>query len=58
MNEKGEIQEKVIVEKVAADADKAKAEALVKKCNQKGADNCDTAFKVFECYFQEKAHLV
>ncbi|XP_062563088.1 general odorant-binding protein 56d-like [Armigeres subalbatus] len=58
MNEKGEVQEKTVIDKLSVDHDKAKVEATLKKCNQKGANACDTAFKITECFYNTKAGLV
>lgn len=58
MNAAGDVQEKTVVEKLSIDHDKSKVEATLKKCNQKGANPCDTAFKVYECFYNTKAGLV
>uniref|UniRef100_U5EN91 Putative odorant-binding protein 56e obp n=1 Tax=Corethrella appendiculata TaxID=1370023 RepID=U5EN91_9DIPT len=57
MDTNGKIQEQVIVDKLSVGSDKAKVQQLVKKCNVKGTDACDTAFKSFECYTQNKAKV-
>lgn len=58
MNAAGDVQEKTVVEKLSIDHDKSKVESTLKKCNQKGANPCDTAFKVYECFYNTKAGLV
>ncbi|XP_058462808.1 general odorant-binding protein 56d-like [Malaya genurostris] len=58
MNAQGDIQEKVVIDKLSVDHDKSKVEATLKKCNQKGANACDTAFKAYECFYNTKAGLV
>ncbi|XP_055529004.1 general odorant-binding protein 56d-like [Wyeomyia smithii] len=58
MNAQGDIQEKVVVEKLSVDHDKSKVEATLKKCGQKGANACDTAFNAYKCFYNTKAGLV
>uniref|UniRef100_A0A182P6H6 Uncharacterized protein n=1 Tax=Anopheles epiroticus TaxID=199890 RepID=A0A182P6H6_9DIPT len=49
MTDKGEIDEKTVIEKLSVDHDRAKVEGLVKKCNHKEANPCETAFKAYQC---------
>ncbi|XP_058830747.1 general odorant-binding protein 56d-like [Topomyia yanbarensis] len=58
MNAHGDIQEKVVIDKLSVDHDKSKVEATLKKCNQKGVNACDTAFKAYQCFYNTKAGLV
>uniref|UniRef100_A0A182SQH8 Uncharacterized protein n=1 Tax=Anopheles maculatus TaxID=74869 RepID=A0A182SQH8_9DIPT len=48
MTDKGEIDEKTVIEKLSVDHDRAKVEGLVKKCNHKEANPCETAFKAYQ----------
>lgn len=61
MNEAGEPQKDVIVEKLAhkAGAKNEKLEELIGTCVQeKGEDSCETAYKIFECYWSKRAPAV
>ncbi|XP_055624209.1 general odorant-binding protein 56d-like [Toxorhynchites rutilus septentrionalis] len=58
MNDKGDVQEKTVVDKLSVDHDKSKVEATLKKCNHKGSNACDTAFKMTECFYNTKYGLV
>lgn len=56
LNDKGDLLEKVVVEKLSKGEDKAKVEAVVSKCKTlKGANACETAYKLYECYHNNKA---
>uniref|UniRef100_A0A182JSY4 Uncharacterized protein n=1 Tax=Anopheles christyi TaxID=43041 RepID=A0A182JSY4_9DIPT len=54
MTDKGEIDEKTVIEKLSVDHDRAKVEGLVKKCNHKEANPCETAFKAYQCIYAAK----
>lgn len=54
-NEAGEPQRDVIFTKLTAGTRNEALEAIVDKCIQiKTDDQCETAFKVFECYWTDK----
>lgn len=53
MDADGKLQEDVIVAKFSVDKPKEKVQALYNLCkDQKGASNCETAYKVYKCYRQ------
>ncbi|XP_050098758.1 uncharacterized protein LOC126579317 [Anopheles aquasalis] len=54
MTDKGEIDEKTVIQKLSVDHDQAKVEGLVKKCNHKEANPCETAFKAYQCIYAAK----
>lgn len=57
MNEKGEPQKDVIIEKLSnkVGVKYEKLDELINKCILlKGADQCETAFKIFECYWTNR----
>uniref|UniRef100_A0A182MYM7 Uncharacterized protein n=1 Tax=Anopheles dirus TaxID=7168 RepID=A0A182MYM7_9DIPT len=58
MTDKGEIDEKTVIEKLSVDHDRAKVEGLVKKCNHKEANPCETAFKAYQCIYAAKGAAV
>nr|XP_049464990.1 uncharacterized protein LOC120956327 [Anopheles coluzzii] len=58
MTDKGEIDEKTVIEKLSVDHDRAKVEGLVKKCNHKEANPCETAFKAYQCIYAAKGAVV
>uniref|UniRef100_A0A1L8EDP4 Proteinral odorant-binding protein 56d n=2 Tax=Haematobia irritans TaxID=7368 RepID=A0A1L8EDP4_HAEIR len=44
----------VLTEKLGPNVGEDKLKAIMGKCNSvKGSDKCDTAFKLFECYYKE-----
>lgn len=57
LNDKGEFNEKVAVEKLSSgDADKAKVEALVNLCKKDvGTDKDEVPLRLYKCYVQHKA---
>lgn len=58
MNDKGEFQDKVAVEKLSKDDDKAKIEELVTKCKTTKSDKpCEHAYAMYECYSKAKKAL-
>ncbi|XP_035893080.1 general odorant-binding protein 56d-like [Anopheles stephensi] len=57
MDKDGQLQEKTIVEQLSKFMPRDRIEALVQNCNFQEADACETAYKVTECYFQNKAGL-
>jgi PBP/GOBP family len=57
MNEAGEPQKDVIIEKLKnkAGSKYEKLEELIEKCVKETAENeCDLAFKIFECYWTNR----
>lgn len=52
----GVLQEKVALDKLSLDgSDKMKIKKLVDSCKTiKGTDECDTGYKLFECYMENK----
>nr|QXO35209.1 odorant binding protein Obp25 [Anopheles merus] len=57
MNKDGQLQEETITEQLSKFMPRERIESLVKNCNFQEADACETAYKVTECYFQNKAGL-
>uniref|UniRef100_A0A182J4J5 Uncharacterized protein n=1 Tax=Anopheles atroparvus TaxID=41427 RepID=A0A182J4J5_ANOAO len=57
MDKEGKLQQEVITEQLSQFMPKERLETLVKNCNFQEPDACDTAYKVTECYFQNKAGL-
>ncbi|XP_058116003.1 general odorant-binding protein 56d-like [Anopheles ziemanni] len=57
MDKEGKLQEDVITEQLSLFTTKDRIDALVKNCNFQEPDACETAYKVTECYFQNKAGL-
>ncbi|XP_058835301.1 general odorant-binding protein 56d-like [Topomyia yanbarensis] len=57
MNAQGALQEKAIVEQLTSFLSKKQVESMVKNCNIQGTNSCDTAYRVSECYFKNKAGL-
>lgn len=56
MNAEGEFSDTVAIEKLSAGADKDKVEALVNTCKlQMGQTQCETAYKIYQCYVKHKA---
>lgn len=52
MDAAGNVQESVAIEKLSVGSDKAKVTSAVNKCkSEKGANACETAHKVYKCYF-------
>ncbi|XP_053679068.1 uncharacterized protein LOC128729822 [Anopheles nili] len=54
MTSSGDFDEKTVIEKLSVDHDRAKVEGLVKKCNHKEANPCETAFKAYQCIYAAK----
>lgn len=57
MAEDGRLQQDVITEQLSKFMPRERIETLVKNCNFQEPDACETAYKVTECYFQNKAGL-
>nr|5DIC_A Chain A, Odorant-binding protein [Phormia regina] len=54
----GVVQEAVVLEKLSPHFGEEKVKAALDKCkNIKGADRCDTGFKIFECFEKAKDEL-
>ena len=58
MDKTGAPQKDVIVSKLGDDFSgkkNEKLEALISKCvEEKGADDCETAYKIYQCYWTNK----
>ncbi|XP_037952901.1 general odorant-binding protein 56d-like [Teleopsis dalmanni] len=55
----GAVKEDVLSSKLSPIFGADSVKDIMKKCNNiKGANNCDTAFKLFECYYKNNAALV
>jgi hypothetical protein len=53
----GEINETRIIETLVNDDDYEKIESIVKTCKENNVnteDECEQAFKIYECYMQQK----
>ncbi|XP_053668953.1 general odorant-binding protein 56d-like [Anopheles marshallii] len=57
MDKEGQLQEKTITDQLSKFMPRDRIESLVKNCNFQEPDACETAYKVTECYFQNKAGL-
>ncbi|XP_062563089.1 general odorant-binding protein 56d-like [Armigeres subalbatus] len=57
MDADGNLNQETIVTQLSKFMPKDQVETLVKNCNVKGADACDTAYQATECYFKNKAGL-
>jgi len=61
MNEAGEPQKDVIISKLSA-KEGVKFEnldAIITKCvEEKGANDCETAYKIFQCYWTKQVAAV
>uniref|UniRef100_A0A182Q2Q7 Uncharacterized protein n=1 Tax=Anopheles farauti TaxID=69004 RepID=A0A182Q2Q7_9DIPT len=57
MAEDGTLRQEVITEQLSKFMPRERIETLVKNCNFQEPDPCETAYKVTECYFQNKAGL-
>lgn len=61
MNEKGEPQKDVIIEKLSSKTKMPheELEETVSKCIEiKGDNQCDTAFKIYECYWTSRVGAI
>lgn len=55
----GQVQNDVISSKLGSIFGADKVKAAMAQCNGlKGADNCETAFELYKCYFKTKAALI
>lgn len=51
VDDKGNQNEAVIVDKLSVDNDKTKVQALYEKCkNEKGLSPCNQSYNIFKCY--------
>ncbi|KAH8355054.1 hypothetical protein KR093_004547 [Drosophila rubida] len=54
----GQIKPEVVLEKLGPVAGVDKVKAIQAKCDSvKGADKCDTAFQLYQCYHKNNAQL-
>ncbi|ETN64381.1 odorant binding protein [Anopheles darlingi] len=60
MDADGKLDADYVIERLSVTQEKAKVEALVKKCgvDPHPTDSCETAFRAIECYHREKASLL
>lgn len=51
MDENGALHQEKMAEALSTDNDRSKIDELLGKCGSvKGANDCETAFKIYECY--------
>lgn len=56
INEKGEFQENVAIEKLSKGEDRSKIEQIVKQCKSVAGDNKDEApINLYACYVEKRA---
>jgi hypothetical protein len=55
MNKTGDFQTEFITNKIAKQIGREKAEELVKTCSITGDEPCDSAYKVYQCFYHESA---
>ncbi|KAH8270769.1 hypothetical protein KR018_001021 [Drosophila ironensis] len=54
----GQIQPAVVLAKLGPIAGEDNVKAVQAKCDSiKGADKCDTAFQLYQCYFKNRANV-
>uniref|UniRef100_A0A182J2P1 Uncharacterized protein n=1 Tax=Anopheles atroparvus TaxID=41427 RepID=A0A182J2P1_ANOAO len=59
MDASGKLLPDYAIERLSVSQEKAKVEALVKKCSvEEAEDSCETAYRAVECYHREKASLL
>lgn len=52
----GKVQESAISSKLGPIVGDSKIAGIMQQCNSiKGTDNCDTAFKLYQCYYKQNA---
>ncbi|XP_058459543.1 general odorant-binding protein 56d-like [Malaya genurostris] len=55
----GNVQEDHVVDKLATQYDRSKAEEIVQKCkNNAGSNPCERSFSLYECYVANRASLM
>ncbi|XP_052890965.1 general odorant-binding protein 56d-like [Anopheles moucheti] len=57
MDKEGQLQQQTITDQLSKFMPRDRIESLVKNCDFQEPDACETAYKVTECYFQNKAGL-
>ncbi|XP_058834323.1 general odorant-binding protein 56d-like [Topomyia yanbarensis] len=57
MDAGGNLVDAFAIERLSLNREKDKVEALVKRCSVKQSDPCETAFRAFECFYNEKSAL-
>jgi hypothetical protein len=51
MDSNGEINKEKLGAALSTDTEKSKVDTLIEKCGSiKGANQCETSFKIYECY--------
>ncbi|KAH8258036.1 hypothetical protein KR038_004866 [Drosophila bunnanda] len=54
----GQVQPAVVLAKLGPLAGEDNVKAVQAKCDSlKGADKCDTAFQLYKCYYENRAHI-
>ncbi|KAH8253295.1 hypothetical protein KR032_004613 [Drosophila birchii] len=54
----GQVQPAVVLTKLGPIAGEDNVKAVQAKCDSlKGADKCDTAFQLYKCYYENRAHI-
>ncbi|KAH8389273.1 general odorant-binding protein 56d [Drosophila serrata] len=54
----GQLQPTVVLAKLGPLAGEDNVKAVQAKCDSlKGADKCDTAFQLYKCYYENRAHI-
>ncbi|XP_017032897.1 general odorant-binding protein 56d [Drosophila kikkawai] len=54
----GQVQPAVVLAKLGPLAGEDNVKAVQAKCDSlKGADKCDTAFQLYQCYYNNRAHI-
>ncbi|EDW74828.1 Odorant-binding protein 56d [Drosophila willistoni] len=54
----GQVKPDVVLAKLGPLAGADKVKAVQAKCDSlKGADKCDTAYQLYECYYKNSAHI-
>lgn len=56
INDAGDLQEQVIIEKLSKGGDRAKVEEIIKQCKSVlGANKDENPLKLYGCYLEKKA---
>ncbi|KAH8285202.1 hypothetical protein KR054_006153 [Drosophila jambulina] len=54
----GQVQPSVVLAKLGPLAGEDNVKAVQAKCDSlKGSDKCDTAFQLYKCYYENRAHI-
>ncbi|XP_055590569.1 general odorant-binding protein 56d-like [Uranotaenia lowii] len=57
LNKTGDLQVENIVQALSNDFERSKVEAVIAECLIHEKDNCDTAFRVYECFYKHRESL-